>query len=362
MTATDTTRRDALIERLFGAALGTFDLYAAYLGERLGLYRALADAGELTSSGLAEACGIHERYAREWLEQQAASGILDVHDASAPAEKRRFSLPAGHEEVLTDTGSLSFMTPMALLVMACARPIDALLEAFRTGDGVPYADYGADLHEGQAGFTGPIFAQHVVEEWLPAIDDVHARLLDETPARVADVACGLGRLGRAVAQAYPNVLVDGIDLDAASIAAARAELQGSGLEERVTFTTRDAADPALSGRYDLVLIFEALHDMSYPVDALAACRGLLTPGGSVIVVDERTEERFTAPASELEQLFYGFSIMHCLPVGMIGDGAAGTGTVMRPDTVEAYARAAGFTSFEVLPIEHDVFRLYRLRS
>ena len=236
MTTTETTRRDALVERLFGAALGTFDLYAIYLGERLGLYRALASAGELTSAGLAQACDIHERYAREWLEQQAASEMLDVHDVSAPPEERRFSLPPGHDEVLTDTGSLNFMAPMGLLVMACARPIDALVEAFRTGGGVPYADYGPDLHEGQAGFTGPIFEQLVVEQWLPAIDDVHARLLDERPARVADVACGLGRLGRAVARAYPNVLVDGIDLDEASITAAQTELEGSGLGHRVSST------------------------------------------------------------------------------------------------------------------------------
>ena len=102
--------------------------------------------------------------------------------------------------------------------------------------------------------------------------------------------------------------------------------------------------------------------MSYPVEALSACRGLLASGGSVIVVDERTGDNFAAPASEMERLFYGFSVMHCLPVGMVGDGAAGTGTVMRADTVEAYARGGGFTEFEVLPIEHDVFRLYRLRG
>ena len=118
----------------------------------------------------------------------------------------------------------------------------------------------------------------------------------------------------------------------------------------------------LAGRYDLVTIFEALHDMSYPVDVLRACRALLAEGGSLIVGDERTAETFTAPADDLERLYYGFSVLHCLPVGMIGDDPAGTGTVMRPETVRRYAAEASFAEFEVLPIENDFWRFYRLRG
>jgi 2-polyprenyl-3-methyl-5-hydroxy-6-metoxy-1,4-benzoquinol methylase len=158
------------------------------------------------------------------------------------------------------------------------------------------------------------------------------------------------------------VRVDGIDSDGASIEAARRNLEGSGVEDRVEFHERDAADPGLAGRYDLVTIFEALHDMSYPVEVLRAVRNLLVDGGLVLIADERTEEAFTAPASEIERLFYGFSIFHCLPVGMVGDGAAGTGTVMRPATVAAYAERAGFSACEVLPIEHDLWRFYLLRA
>jgi 2-polyprenyl-3-methyl-5-hydroxy-6-metoxy-1,4-benzoquinol methylase len=157
------------------------------------------------------------------------------------------------------------------------------------------------------------------------------------------------------------VLVDGIDLDERSILRARELLAGTGLEERVALHNRDAADPELSGRYDLVTLFEALHDMSYPVRVLKALRGMLADGGVVFVADERTEDRFSPDAGNSERLHYGFSVLHCLPVGMVGDSAAGTGTVMRPDTVRRYAAEAGFAACEVLPIDDKFWRFYLLR-
>ena len=205
-------RRDALVERLFEATLGTWDLFAVYVGTRLGLYRALTD-GPATPSELAERTGTNERYVREWLEQQASSGILEVDDPQAEAGERRYSLPAGHDEALLDETSLNFIAPIGKLVVACARPLDALLEAFRTGDGIPYALYGPDLHEGQAEFTRPMFDALLGSEWLPAITDVHARLRADPPARVADVACGEGFSSIAIARAYPTVTVDGIDVE-----------------------------------------------------------------------------------------------------------------------------------------------------
>ena len=357
---TDSTeRRDALVERLFTDAIGAFDLFSVYVGDRLGLYRVLAHSGPLSSTELAEAAGIHERYAREWLEQQAASGILELA-ADGDGSERRFRLPDGHDEALLDVSSLNYAAPMARAVLASTRPIEALLEAFRSGAGVPYAEYGDDLHEAQAAFTRPLFENLLAKEWLAAVPELHERLLADPPARVADVACGQGRSSIAIAGAYPNVRVDGIDSDRASIARARENLAGSGVENRVRFHERNAADAELAGAYDLVTIFEALHDMSFPVDVLRAARGLLAEGGVVFIGDERTEDAFTAPAPDVERLYYGFSLFHCLPVGMVGDGAAGTGTVMRPATVRRYADEAGFASCEVVPIENDFWRFYLL--
>ncbi|HEX3268987.1 MAG TPA: class I SAM-dependent methyltransferase [Gaiellaceae bacterium] len=354
-----TERRDALVERLFLDAIGAFDLFSVHIGERLGLYRALADRGPLTSSELAEAAGIHERYAREWLEQQAASDILAAEGEDE--RSRRFRLPEGHDEALLDVSSLNYIAPMARAVLASIRPIDALLEAMRTGDGVPYADYGEDLHEAQAAFTRPLFENLLGSDWLGGVPEIRERLLADPPARVADLACGQGRSSIEIARAYPKVQVDGIDSDTASIEFARQNLEGSGVEDRVSFQDRDAADAGLAGRYDLVTILEALHDMSYPVEVLRAARGLLADGGVMFVGDERAEESFTAPAGETERLYYGFSIFHCLPVGMVGEGAAGTGTVIRPQTVRRYAEQAGFSSCEMLPIENDFWRFYLLR-
>lgn len=353
-------RRDALVERLFLATVGTWDVLAVYIGDRLGLYRTLAERGAMTSAQLADAGELSERYVREWLEQQAASAILDVDHADAAPGDRRYSLPAGHDEALVDDTSLNCIAPIGQLVVACARPMDAVLDAFRSGEGIAYAQYGADLHEGQARFTRPMFDTLLASEWLAAVPDVHERLLADPPARVADVACGEGRSSLAIARGYPNVRVDGIDMDEASIAAARRHLAGSGLQDRVEFHLRDAADEELAGRYDLVYIHEALHDMSYPVRVLRACRALLAEGGCVIVGDERVPDEFDPPGDEIERFYYGFSILHCLPVGMVGEDAAGTGTVMRAGTVRSYAQDAGFAITEVLPIENDFYRFYRL--
>jgi ubiquinone/menaquinone biosynthesis C-methylase UbiE len=354
------TRRDQLVERLFGSALGAMDLLCIYLGDRLGLYTALADAGSSTSAELARVAGVNERYAREWLEQQAMAGILEAVDPDASDAERRYAVPTGHDEVLLDGGSLNHMAPMAQLVVACALPIHAVLEAFGTGDGVPYADYGADLHDGQARFTQPLFDNLLTTNWFPAVPAIHDRLNGDPPARVADLACGLGRSSIAIARGYPKVTVDGIDLDQASIGRAQELLPASGVEDRVAFHCCDAADPELSGRYDLVTIFEALHDMSFPVDVLRTARGLLSDGGRVLVADERTAERFELDAGDVERLYYGFSVLHCLPVGMVGEHAAGTGTVMREHTVRRYAEQAGFADCEVAPIENDFWRFYLL--
>jgi 2-polyprenyl-3-methyl-5-hydroxy-6-metoxy-1,4-benzoquinol methylase len=353
-------RRDALVGKLFTGTIEALDVLSVYLGDRLGLYRALADRSDSTSGELAEAAGIHERYAREWLEQQAASGILDVEDENAGPLERRFRLPDGHDEVLLDVDSLNYAAPFGRMLVALAKPIHEVMAAYREGRGLPFEAYGADLYEGQAAFTRPQYANLIGSEWFPAVEGLHERLLADPPARVADLACGGGISSISIARAYPNVRVDGIDFDAPSIELARGHLAGSGVEDRVEFHCRDAADPGLAGRYDVVTIFEALHDMSQPVAALAAARGLLADGGSVFVCDERTEERFRAPAPELERLLYGASILHCLLVGMVGESPAGTGTLMRVETVQRYAAEAGFGGFEVLPIEYDFYRFYRL--
>lgn len=359
---TDEERRDALVGKLTADAIGALDLISVYLGDRLGLYRALAGDQGATPAQLAAAVGLHPRYVREWLEQQTVSGILVTENPDAPEDERRYRLPPGHDEALLDESSLHFMASIAHGVVSCTAPLELLLDAFRTGAGVPYAAYGTDASESQARGTRALYERLLTSEWIPAIPRLDRRLQDDPPARIADIACGYGHSTLAIARGYPKVLVDGIDSDAASIQAARGLLSESGLEDRVAFHHRDAGASDLQGRYDVVTLFEALHDMPYPIDVLRTLRGLLADDGCMLIADERTAERFSPDAGDVERLHYGFSVLHCLPVGMVGENAAGTGTVMRPATVRRYAAEAGFTGVDIQPIEDKFWRFYVLTA
>jgi 2-polyprenyl-3-methyl-5-hydroxy-6-metoxy-1,4-benzoquinol methylase len=357
-TTEATDRRDALAGRVGATILGALDAQAIYLGDRLGLYRALADGGPATAPELAERAGIHPRYAREWLEHQAVGAILDVDDVDAAPDARRYTLPAGHEEVLVGEESLWYMAPLSRFVVGTAQRMPDILTAYRTGGGVDWADYGPDVVEAQEGINRPQFAHHV-REWIDALPDIAARLRDGE-GRVADVACGTGWSSISIARQFPGIVVDGIDIDAGSIERATAHAAAAGLTDRVSFLFADAADSEGAGRYDLVTIFEAVHDMARPAEVLAAAKRLLAPGGAVLVGDERVAERFTAPGDEVERLFYGYSVVACLANGLVDPPSVGTGTVMRPAALEAIAREAGFSRFTVLPTEHEAFRFYRL--
>jgi SAM-dependent methyltransferase len=348
---------EELVERLFRAAIDTLEIASVHIGGRLGLYRALADGGHATPGELAARTGTVERYVREWLEQQAVARFLSVDDPAADAGERRYRLPAAYRAVFVDEESLNLLTPLATLAIGVCMPMEALLRAYRMGGGVPFEAY--DIHEAIGEINRPQFV-NLMAGWLASIPEVDARLCAQPPARVADVACGTAWSSIAIARAYPEVTVDALDVDAESIATARRNVAAAGLADRIRPAVHDVSNPELGGPYDLVTVFEALHDMNHPVAALRAARNSLTEGGSVLIADERVAERFTAPGDEIERLSYGFSVLHCLAVGLLDEDSAGTGTVMRPDTVRAYAAEAGFGRVEVLPIEHDFWRFYRL--
>jgi 2-polyprenyl-3-methyl-5-hydroxy-6-metoxy-1,4-benzoquinol methylase len=357
-------QRDNFIDRMLQATSGLFDIFTIHIGSRLGLYGALAKRGWMTSVELAHATQTHERYVREWLEQQTVAGILEVEDEAQAAQARRFRLPLGHQEVLAQPESLNYLAPLAQIAVGAVYPIHALIEAYRTGGGVPYGDYGVDLREGQAGMNRNLFLYELGQVHLPAIPDVHARLQADPPARIADIGCGLGWSSIGMAQTYPNVLVDGYDLDTPSIEEAWTNARAYGLTDRLTFHARDAGDmEILNGRYDLVTAFECVHDLGNPVGVLRTMRRLAGERGAVIVMDERVGDTFTARGNEVEWMMYGWSVLHCLPVGLAEhQPSAGTGTVMRTDTLRRYAQEAGFREVEVLPIDNFFFRFYRLRQ
>jgi SAM-dependent methyltransferase len=353
-------RRDEFAEGLFEKIIGAMEVATVYLGDRLGLYKALADGGPTTPLGLAERTGTHERYAREWLEQQAVAGILAVEKDGADGSARRYMLPNGHAEVLLDKDSLNYLAPVARFTMGLVRPLPELAEAFRTGEGLPYAEYGADAREGQAEANRPMFVNLLGSEWLPSVPDVHERLQADPPAWVADVGCGTGWSSISIARAYPKARVDGYDLDGPSIELARRNAEEAGVADRVTFHLRDASDPTLEGSYDLATAFECVHDMGRPVQALGAMRRMVGEKGAVIVADERVPDSLEAPGDDTDRLMYGWSVLFCLPTGLADEPSVGTGTVMRQRTLRRYAQEAGYRGVDVLPIENDLWRFYRL--
>ena len=349
-----------LSERLRQSTLAYFDVLTLYIGQKLGLYEALASAGPLAAPDLAARTGTHPRYVREWLEQQAVGGLLAVDDPTADPEERRYRLPEGHARVLVDRDDPLWQgtRPHSLLPVAWRMP--ALLEAFRSGGGLSSVDQDADARVAQASL-GRVAYLASMGDWIASMPDVDDRLRREPPARVADLGCGAGWSAIGLARAYPLARVDGFDLDPDSIAMAEESARGCGVAGRVRFHVRDAADPGLAGAYDLVVVFEALHDMPRPVEALRVLRRLAGDAGAVLVVDEKAEERFAAPGSDLERFNYGWSVLSCLASGMTGPEPAGTGAVMRPATLRRYAEEAGFVAVEVLPVPHDGCTFYRLR-
>jgi 2-polyprenyl-3-methyl-5-hydroxy-6-metoxy-1,4-benzoquinol methylase len=294
---------------------------------------------------------------REWLEHHAASGLLAVDDPTADPLARRYRIPPEHVPVLADPDDVRDEAYRGVDMVRAGRPLPQLVEAFRTGGAPPPLAWEP---EGRAEFNRALFINLLGQEWLPAIPEVDRRLRAEPPARVADVACGTGWSSIAMARAYPTITVDGFDLDPDVIAVATENAQEAGVADRVRFAVVDAADPDQPGRYDLVTIFEALHDMSRPVEALRAARTMLAAGGSVVVADELVEDELTAPAPEQERLAYGWSVVSCLPSAMGDPETAATGAVMRPATLARYAEAAGFRQTETLPVDAAALRFYRL--
>lgn len=354
MDAAPTDEVDAFADKVLGAVLGGFESLALYVGDRLGLYRLLATDGPLSVAEVAERAPMDERYAREWLEQQAVAGVLTVTSAE---NDQRFALPRAHAAVLADPRSLAYSAPLSRMVMAAAARMPELLDAYRSGGGVGWSQFGADARDAQGDVNRPWLESALA----PALATVPAvrEVLSRPNARVADVGCGHGWSTIGIARPFPNATVTGFDIDAIALETARAHADGIAHFEEI------AGERLADGReasFDAAFVFEALHDMPDPIAVLAALRRAVRDDGVVVIMDEAVADAFTPDGDEIERVMYGYSLFICLPDGMSTPGSAGTGTVMRRATLERYARQAGFDEVEVLPIDgFAAFRFYRLR-
>jgi 2-polyprenyl-3-methyl-5-hydroxy-6-metoxy-1,4-benzoquinol methylase len=357
----DQKQGQALAVRLWLGCLATQEMLCNYLGIRLGLYDALASGGAATASQLAQRTGVAPRYVREWLEQQAVSGILRVAPISGD---RVFSLPEEHREVLTESDSLLSRTAGIMPLGAVAHALPKLLDAYRSGAGLTDKDYGPDWRWGHGASNRALYA-HALAGWIRrSLPDIHTRL-SLPGASVADVACGAGWAAVCLALAYPSLRVDGFEIDSDLVGDAMLNAQRSGVADRVVFYQRDCSVAWSRGLdnnrcYDLVCLFDTLHELPRPVAVLSNCLEACGATGCTLVMDARVADEFTAPANEMERFQYTTSVLHCLPACLAEQPSAGTGTVMRSATVREYAQQAGFSDLEVLPIDDRFHRLYRL--
>ena len=349
----DEERTEALYDRVFSettCALGTLVLY---IGHQLGLFKVMAQTGPITAQDLANQTNLSERYVREWLLAVASSDYVETDETGTT-----FTLPDEHRAVLADEDSPYFLAAYPGVLQGTAIVMDSLIDAFKSGGGVPYEHYGEHLRHGIALSNRPMYQHSYVQKWIPAMPDVEAKL--SVGARVADVGSGTGWSAVCLGKHFKNATIDGIDSDRASVDEARKLADEHSVSDRVQFHASTIEEFDADNSYDLVTAFECLHDMPYPVEVLSQMRRLAKPDGIVFIGDEAGGENFSDNHNLLGRLLYNVSVLHCLPQAMVFPDAAGTGTAISETMVRNYANEAGYSEVEVVSIEDPFFRFYRL--
>lgn len=351
MTATDTTMETApdtaAVEEFAGRFLG--DLAAVLhagtvvLGDKLGLYRALVELGSATPEALAERTGTDPRYVREWLSAQAASEYCHYD----PTEGT-FHLDAAQATCLADESSPAFLVGGMAVASSVHKDEDTLTARFRTGEGVGWHEHHQDLFVGTERFFRPAYVSQLVTTWIPALEGVVAKL--ESGGRVADIGCGHGASTIELAKAFPKAQITGFDYHEASIATARQRAAEAGVADRVRFAVAtgdqfDGTDTFEGAGYDLVCIFDALHDMGDPVGVARHIRSRMAPDGTWLLVEPRAADRLEDNLHLLGRIFYSASTLICTPASRAQPGGACLGAQAGPARLRAVTEAAGFTGF-----------------
>jgi SAM-dependent methyltransferase len=335
MMTVDQARLDDLLGRFVADLGATFNAATIVIGDKLGLFRALAE-GPATPAELAQRTGTAERYVAEWLRGQAAGGYV-----SYDADTRTYHLTPEQAFAMAAPDGLSL--PGAFQLAASTIRDDArITAAFRTGAGFPWHEHDADLFEGTERFFRPGYAANLVDAWLPALDGVVAKL--ERGARVADVGCGHGATTIMMAQAYPESTFTGIDYHEASIAWARRAAKDAGVADRCTFEVAAAKDFPGTG-YDLVCVFDALHDMGDPVGAAAHVRATLAEDGTWLLVEPYAGDTVADNLNPVGRVYYNASTLICVPHSLSQEVGVALGAQAGEAVTRQVVEAAGFTRF-----------------
>jgi SAM-dependent methyltransferase len=334
--AIDEARLEAFVGHLATEAGAALNAALVVIGDRLGLYRAMADGRPVTPAELADRTGTQERYIREWLNAQAASAYVTYDAANGT-----YALPAEHAFVLADESSPVAMAGIFQSAQAIVRDPHRIADRFRDGDGVGWHEHDHDLFHGVERTFAAAYRAHLVSDWLPAVDGAVEKL--RAGGILADVGCGHGASAILIAQAFPQARIVGFDNHPESIATARERAAEAGVADRVHFEVARAADyPA--GPYDVVAFFDALHDLGDPVGAAAHAWRSLAPDGKCMVVEPYAGDRVEDNLNPVGRLLYGFSTLVCTPGSLSQPGRAAIGTQAGEPKLREVLEAGGFRS------------------
>ena len=349
----DQAKLDGFMEKVIADFGGAMASLLAHLGDRLGLFKALADGGPATPAELAARAGVHERYAAEWLLGLTSAGYLEYD-----RDTERYRLPPEHALALADEGGPFFVGGAFEMLPEFVRPMDELADAFRRGGGVAQSAFGPRLWEGMERFSAGDFEHRLVQEWLPALPDVERRL--RAGGTLADVGCGSGRALIALARAFPAARFVGYDSFPGQIERARENVARAGVDDRVRIELLDVA-AGLPETYDAITTFDVIHDAVDPKGLLRALRGGLASDGTYLLVEINCADDPHDNAGPLATLFYGASVFYCLTTSL-AHGGAGLGTNGLPEArVRELCLEAGFARVRRLPVESPFNALYEVK-
>jgi SAM-dependent methyltransferase len=336
-TEVDVDKLMQFVFRAVGELGATMNTALVVMGDRLGLYRALAGAGALSPAELAERTGTAERYVREWLNAQAAGDYVTYDPDSG-----RYTLPPEQAVALTVPDSPAFLPGAFQLALGTLADSDKITEAARTGAGFGWHEHDTDVFEGCERFFRPGYNAHLIAEWLPALDGVVAKL--EQGGLVADVGCGHGASTILMAQAYPNSTFVGSDYHAGSVETARRRAQEAGVAERVRFEVAPSASYSGTG-YDLVTMFDCLHDMGDPAGAARHVHSTLKPDGTWMIVEPFAGDRVEENLNPVGRVYYSASTLLCTPASLSQDVGLALGAQAGQARIADVTGSAGFTRF-----------------
>jgi SAM-dependent methyltransferase len=351
--ALDQAKLEAFVERLvldIGTAMRGG---LSYIGDRLGIFKALADGEPVTPSELAERTGLNERYLREWLGSMTTAEYVEYDTATG-----RYRLPPEHALPLADEEFPFFTGGFQQMVVPTVTVAPKVADAFRTGGGVTQDEYSPEMYEAIERMTAPWYKHHLVQTWIPALPGVQEKL--EAGGTALDVGCGSGRAPITIAKAFPNARVAGIDVHAGSIERARARAEVEGVAERVTFEVGDGGD-LKDGEFDLITTFDVVHDSVDPVGLMSGIRTGLREDGTFLMLEMNASGDVAENDNPLGRLLYNVSTLYCMTTSLAHDGA-GIGACMGQHKAEELAAESGYGHFRKLPLEDPFSVLYELKA